>query len=64
LNIFPEITTDSVSLAIQTGYRQIDCAIAYRNEKALSAGIADRLRKAYLIRELFLSLLNPYYMYY
>jgi diketogulonate reductase-like aldo/keto reductase len=51
LNISPENTTEAVSLAIQTGYRQIDCAAAYRNEKAVGAGIADGLKKANLTRD-------------
>jgi alcohol dehydrogenase (NADP+) len=51
LNISPENTSAAVSLAIQTGYRQIDCAAAYRNEKAVGAGIADGLKKANLTRD-------------
>lgn len=51
LNISPQNTTEAVSLAIQTGYRQIDCAAAYRNEKAVGAGIADGLKKANLTRD-------------
>jgi alcohol dehydrogenase (NADP+) len=51
LNVSPENTSAVVSLAIQTGYRQIDCAAAYRNEKAVGVGIADRLKKANLTRD-------------
>jgi alcohol dehydrogenase (NADP+) len=51
LNVTPENTSEVVSLAIQTGYRQIDCAAAYRNEKAVGAGIADGLKKANLTRD-------------
>ncbi|KAE8444919.1 hypothetical protein EG329_014046 [Mollisiaceae sp. DMI_Dod_QoI] len=50
LKISPENTTAAVSLAIQTGYRQIDCAAAYQNEKAVGNGIADGLEKAKLSR--------------
>jgi diketogulonate reductase-like aldo/keto reductase len=46
----PENTTAAVSIAIQTGYRQIDCAAIYRNEKAVGKGIADGLAKANLSR--------------
>jgi diketogulonate reductase-like aldo/keto reductase len=51
LNISPENTSAVVSLAIQTGYRQIDAAAAYRNEKAVGVGIADGLKKANLTRD-------------
>ncbi|KAG0649097.1 putative oxidoreductase [Hyphodiscus hymeniophilus] len=44
-------TTESVSFAIQTGYRQIDCAAVYGNEKAVGKGIADGLKKANITRE-------------
>jgi alcohol dehydrogenase (NADP+) len=46
----PENTTAAVSIAIQTGYRQIDCAAIYGNEKAVGKGIADGLVKANLSR--------------
>lgn len=45
-----ENTTTAVSLAIQTGYRQIDCAAAYGNEEAVGKGIAEGLKKAGLNR--------------
>ena len=41
----------AVSHAIQTGYRHIDCAAAYRNEKDVGQGIKDGLKKAGLRRE-------------
>ena len=44
-------TTEAVSLAIQAGYRQIDCAAAYGNEKAVGKGIADGLKKANITRD-------------
>lgn len=43
-------TTAAVSFAIQTGYRQIDSAAIYRNEKAVGKGIAKGLAKANLSR--------------
>jgi len=51
LKISPQNTSDVVSLAIQTGYRQIDCAAAYGNEKDVGRGIKDGLKKAGLRRE-------------
>ncbi|KUJ10149.1 Aldo/keto reductase [Mollisia scopiformis] len=50
LKVSPENTSAVVSLAIQTGYRQIDCAAIYGNEKAVGKGIADGLEKAKLNR--------------
>ena len=41
----------AVSYAIQTGYRHIDCAAAYFNEKEVGVGIADGLEKTGLERE-------------
>jgi alcohol dehydrogenase (NADP+) len=51
LKVSQENTSAAVSLAIQTGYRQIDCAAAYGNEKDVGAGIADGLKKANLTRD-------------
>jgi alcohol dehydrogenase (NADP+) len=51
LKVSPENTSAAVSIAIQTGYRQIDCAAAYRNEKAVGEGIRDGLKKANLTRD-------------
>ena len=51
LNIEPENTTEAVSFAIQQGYRQIDAAAIYGNEKAVGKGIADGLKKANITRE-------------
>ncbi len=42
--------SDAVSLAIQTGYRHIDCAAIYGNEKEVGKGIANGLKKAGLER--------------
>ncbi|KAI4141960.1 MAG: hypothetical protein LQ340_007485, partial [Diploschistes diacapsis] len=41
----------AVSLAIQIGYRHIDCAAAYKNEKDVGKGIEEGLAKAHLRRE-------------
>lgn len=38
--------SEAVSLAIQTGYRHIDCAAAYGNQKEIGVGIADGIQKA------------------
>ncbi len=51
LKISPQNTSEVVSLAIQTGYRQIDCAAIYGNEKDVGKGIKDGLKKAGLKRE-------------
>jgi len=51
LALSEENTTAAVSLAIQRGYRQIDGAAIYRNEKAVGKGIADGLKKANITRE-------------
>ena len=42
--------SDAVSLALQTGYRHIDGAAAYGNQKDVGKGIADGLNKAGLKR--------------
>jgi alcohol dehydrogenase (NADP+) len=47
----PENTTEAVALAIETGYRQIDCAAAYGNEKAVGKGIKEGLKRAGITRE-------------
>lgn len=46
-----ENITEVVSIAIQAGYRQIDCAAAYGNEDAVGKGIRDGLKKANITRE-------------
>lgn len=50
LKISPQNTTDAVSLAIQSGYRHIDCAAAYDNEKDVGRGIQDGLYRSNLTR--------------
>lgn len=44
-------TSDAVTIAIEAGYRQIDGAAAYGNEKDVGKGIAEGLKKAGLKRE-------------
>jgi len=44
-------TTDSVAYALQTGYRHIDCAAAYRNQKWVGKGIKAGLHTAGLERK-------------
>jgi hypothetical protein len=51
LKVSPENTSAAVSIAIQTGYRKIDCAAAYGNEKAVGEGIANALTTANLTRD-------------
>jgi len=51
LKISDSNTTAVVSYAIQTGYRQIDCAAIYGNEAAVGKGIKDGLEKAGVKRE-------------
>lgn len=51
LDISDSNTTAAVSYAIEAGYRQIDCAAAYGNEKAVGEGIKQGLEKAGLKRE-------------
>ena len=50
-NLNRENTSQIVSLAIQEGYRQIDAAAIYGNEKEVGQGIADGLMKANLTRD-------------
>lgn len=45
-NIDKSNASEVVSTAIQTGYRHIDCAAAYGNQKEVGRGIADGLKKA------------------
>lgn len=51
LKVSPENTTAVVSLAIETGYRQIDCAAIYGNQIAVGKGIKEGLEKVGLKRE-------------
>ena len=38
--------SEAVSVALQTGYRHIDCAAIYGNEKQVGRGIKDGLEKS------------------
>ena len=49
-NLDKSNASDAVSIALQTGYRHIDCAAAYGNEQEVGKGIAEGLRKAGLSR--------------
>ena len=49
-NLDKSNVSDAVSLAIQVGYRHLDCAAAYGNEKDVGRGIEEGLRKAGLKR--------------
>ncbi|KAK0906211.1 hypothetical protein LTR02_006082 [Friedmanniomyces endolithicus] len=50
-NLKGDNVSEAVSWAIQSGYRHIDCAAAYGNEKEVGKGIADGLLKTGLKRE-------------
>jgi alcohol dehydrogenase (NADP+) len=49
-NLQGKNVSDAVSWAIQTGYRHIDAAAAYRNQEDVGKGIADGLLKTGLTR--------------
>lgn len=50
-NLAKHNASKAVSTAIQVGYRHIDCAEAYGNEKEVGEGIADGLNKTGLSRD-------------
>jgi len=50
-NLDKSNASDAVSYAIQTGYRHIDAAAVYGNEKQVGKGIADGLKETGLSRE-------------
>lgn len=50
-NLKEKNTSEAVSWAIQTGYRHIDCAVAYGNQIEVGRGIADGLAKTGLSRD-------------
>lgn len=47
----PGETESSVYCALQSGYRHIDCAVIYANQKEVGAGIARALKEGLLKRE-------------
>ena len=49
-NLDKSNASDAVSVALQTGYRHIDCAAIYGNEKEVGNGIKDGLEKIALDR--------------
>ena len=49
-NLAKSNASEAVTYAIETGYRHIDCAAAYGNEKKVGQGIAHGLQKAGLKR--------------
>ena len=42
--------SEAVSIALQTGYKHLDCAAIYGNQKEVGKGIADGLEKSGLDR--------------
>ena len=50
-NLDRDNASEAVSWAIQTGYRHIDCAAAYKNQDLVGKGIVDGLAKTGLKRE-------------
>ena len=49
-NISPKDAPSAVAAALEAGYRHIDCAAAYKNEKEVGRGIAAGAKKAGLNR--------------
>ncbi|WP_296705763.1 aldo/keto reductase [Algoriphagus sp.] len=47
----PGIVKQAVFWAIETGYRHIDCASIYQNEKEVGEGIAEAIKKGLVNRE-------------
>ncbi|KAL5971043.1 15-anhydro-D-fructose reductase, partial [Taenia solium] len=47
------VVTNAVELALSTGYRHIDCAMFYVNEKEVGETIATSMRKLKLERRCF-----------
>lgn len=49
-NLDKSNVSEAVSFALQTGYRHLDCAAIYSNQKDVGKGIADGLDKTGLDR--------------
>jgi alcohol dehydrogenase (NADP+) len=43
-------TSEVIAVAIENGFRHIDCAMAYGNQKAIGVGIKEGLRRTGLSR--------------
>jgi alcohol dehydrogenase (NADP+) len=43
--------TEVIAVAIENGFRHIDCAMAYGNQKAIGLGIKEGLRRTGLTRQ-------------
>ena len=42
--------SEAISIALQTGYRHLDCAVIYGNQKEVGHGIQEGLKKAGISR--------------
>lgn len=49
-NLDTSNASDVVSVALHTGYRHIDCAAAYSNQKEVGKGLVDGMKKAKIDR--------------
>jgi len=49
-NLHSSKVSEAVSIALQTGYKHLDCAAAYGNQKDVGKGIAHGLNKTGLDR--------------
>ena len=49
-NLDTSNASEAVSIALQTGYKHLDCAAVYGNQKEVGKGIADGLEKTGLDR--------------
>lgn len=49
-NLVQANTSEAVVYAIEVGYRHIDCAAAYANQKEVGRGIAEGLLRARISR--------------
>jgi len=49
--MFGANATEAIASAIQEGYRHVDCARAYENQKEIGAGIKEGLKRAGIDRK-------------